>query len=184
MTIYDGSTFTHEGLEFHVRIEPDDNYDPPWERSDGHGPVRLARGTPHTCGKRAGERILHSDRHTVWLYDWQKACELARRDGWNTKPYDAPNRIERAVQADFDFLRRWLDEQWCYVGVCVSLADQAPDYAHSVWGIESDASDYIEETAHELADEIISERRTAWRKAMREARERKRWAQRDVITSA
>ena len=125
----DGDTFSIDdapGYTFKLRIEFDDDADPPWERSDGHGPVRSIRtlyGLRHQGLKRPGERVMDNGRGDYWLYDWQKACRLAREGGWNAKPYDAPNRIERAVQADFDFLQRWLRDDWWYVGVCVQMLD-------------------------------------------------------------
>jgi hypothetical protein len=64
-----------------------------------------------------------------------------------------------AALADFDRLRRWCADDWCYVGVIVTLVDddedEMPEFSASVWGIESDASDYLEETARELADEVL-----------------------------
>ena len=148
----------HPGLRFRVHVEADDDRDPPWETEDGHGPVRDS----HAADKRPGERVLFKDRHTHWFYDWQAATKMARKDGWNVKPYDAPNRIERAVQADFDRLRRWLNNDWCYVGVCVEVIDEndAPlteKYEHALWGIESDCDDYIAEVARELADQAATE---------------------------
>jgi hypothetical protein len=153
--------FEHEGKRFRVHIESDDNSDPPWERSDGHGPVRSinAYHRGDHPEKRPGERVLHKSGRTFWLYDWKEACRLARKDGWNAEPYDAPNRIERAVQADFDFLRGWLNDDWHYIGVCVTLVNDEDEditdrYANALWGIESDARDYIETVAHELAGEV------------------------------
>ena len=99
----DGDTFSIDdapGYTFKLRIEFDDDADPPWERSDGHGPVRSIRtlyGLRHQGLKRPGERVMDNGRGDYWLYDWQKACRLAREGGWNAKPYDAPNRIERGA---------------------------------------------------------------------------------------
>lgn len=175
-------TFTHEGTEFRVFIEYDDSQAYPWDEEDGHGPIRNVRSRDE---KRPGERILHTERGTVWLYDWQAACKLARTDGWNAAPYDAPNRIERAVQADFDRMAGFLRESWCYVGVCVTLASADPEtrYRNALWYIESDSPEYHETIARELASEILHTKRAEWRAALYEARERKHWAQRDVMTA-
>ncbi len=200
----DGDTFSIDdapGYTFKLRVESDEDAGPPWERSersDGHGPVRSIRtpyGMHHQDLKRPGERVMGNGRGDYWLYDWQKACQLAREDGWNAEPYDAPNRIERAVQADFDFLRRWLRDDWRYVGVCVQLLDDEGEptterYEYALWGIESDCTEYIEEVARELAHEcasahelLISQRRVAWRAALAERRERTYWESRGVATS-
>ena len=165
-------TFIRAGVRFKAYVEQDDISDAPWERADGHGPVRTqSRGWGH-ISKYPGERVLHTTRHTVWLYDWQAACRLARKDGWNAEPYDAPNRIQRAVQADFDYLRRWLQDDWWYVGVRVCREGQYEGrYANTLWGIESDADDYIREVAEELADEILLPALNEWRAHLRERRE-------------
>ena len=161
----DQDIFEFEGLKFRVHIERDDNDDAPWDREDGHGPVRFVHNINGTPSKRPGERVLHKRRYNeYYLYDWQAACKAARRDGWNAEPYDAPNRIERAVQADFDRLRRWLNDDWWYVGVCVTVegedGEPVPDkYEHALWGIESDCTAYIEEVAHELAGQCGREYR-------------------------
>lgn len=193
-----GDTFTipeAPGCTFRVSVEDDDCKDPPWECCDGHGPVRQVYAYYGRPEKRPGERILHEDRGTYWLYDWEAACKMAREDGWNAAPYDAPNRIERAVQADFDYLRGWLTDQWNYVGVCVRMIDDndepiTGEYDHALWGIESDAKDYIEETAHELAlqcaedkGRTTEQRRASWLAALKERREVLHWAARDVLTT-
>jgi hypothetical protein len=161
----DGEIFTHAdfpSLKFRVHIEPDDNSDPPWENSDGHGPVRGCHQWRSRPTKRPGERVLHQDRGTYWFYDWQEACKLARKAGWNAPPYDAPDRIHRAVQADFDFLRGYLTGDWHYVGVCVSVIDDDGDdltekYEHAVWGFDSNDTSGIAETARDMASEAGKE---------------------------
>ena len=147
--------FEHEGKRFRVYHEHDTDSGPPWENSDGHGPVRSSHG----ADKRACERLLAKNQHTHWYYNWQDACKQARKDGWNAPPYDAPNRIERAVQADFDFLRGWLTDDWHYVGVCVAMVndddeDITEKYENALWGIESNAGEYLDEVAHELAGQV------------------------------
>lgn len=183
------------GHRFRVYVEQDDINEAPWQSEDGHGPVRFDYAYYGRPSKRPGERILHSDRGSYWFYDWQAACKMARKDGWNAEPFDAPGRIERAVQADFGRLRRWLSGDWFYVGVCVALLNESGDdatnkYSHALWGIESDCEEYIAEVAQELALECaksegitIEQRREAWRGALKEARERQHWAQRDVATA-
>lgn len=63
-----------------------------------------------------------------------------------------------AAEQDFQRIRAWCNDQWSYVGVVVELLDDYGDATgetESLWGIESDANDYLEETAHELAGEIL-----------------------------
>ena len=64
-----------------------------------------------------------------------------------------------------DLMRQWCDGYWSYVGVVVTA--QCPcceDFtgpSASLWGIESDAGDYLEEVARELAEELDDERAAA-----------------------
>lgn len=150
--------FNRKGVDFVGYVEPDNDGEAPWDMEDGHGPVRVM--THRLDGrKRPGERVIHQDGHTVWLYDWQKACAIARADGWNAEPFDAPNQIERAVTADFNYLQRWLQGEWHYVGVCVRRATDSPKdrYNHALWGIESGDRKTITEVMDELADQILEE---------------------------
>jgi hypothetical protein len=61
--------------------------------------------------------------------------------------------VHRAVLADFNRLQAWLAGDWCYVGVIVTPDDGEGEPA-SLWGIESDCDDYLQDVAHELADEF------------------------------
>lgn len=103
-------SFDHNGPRFTWAIESDDAYGPPWENSDGHGPVRCVPRNA-ASGKRAGERWLSGDRHSGgFLYDWQAAMQIALRDGWGPNRTPAGLQTRRtlaaaAVQSDFDYLR-------------------------------------------------------------------------------
>jgi hypothetical protein len=159
----DGDTFERNGRTFRVKIEHDDDGAAPWERADGHGPV----SDWTRRDKRPGEWVLSSDRNSKRYYDAQDAARLARVDGWGLddearaelaaklgrEPKPGEVRAE-AVRRDFEFLRRWCADQWHYVGVTVSHVQSGND--ESLWGIESDADEYIMETAHELADQIAA----------------------------
>lgn len=161
-------TIELKGLTFRVSIEHDDSRGAPWDEHDGHGPVR----TDYKDGKKPGERILTPTGSRDWwyLYAWAEASRIAKRDGWGLAP-DAlaaltkklgrepkPGEVrEAAVQADFDYLRRYLNDDWTYIGVVVALLDvdgEPTSETESLWGIESDAHGYINETARELAGEI------------------------------
>lgn len=63
-----------------------------------------------------------------------------------------------AAQADFERLRAWCNDDWHYVGVVVEMLDDDNEVldSESLWGIESDAGAYLDDTARELADEILS----------------------------
>jgi hypothetical protein len=112
-------------------------------------------------------------RNDYWyLYDWQKACELARADGWNADPYDAPNRIERSVQADFDYLSGWINDQWSYV--IVTVTDTESGYSQSLGCVET-YKDYHYKCAHDLEEELQA-------RIDAESTECQYWQERDVVT--
>lgn len=63
-----------------------------------------------------------------------------------------------AAMADYDRLRQWCDNQWHYVGVIVESLDDEGDVldSASIWGIESDADDILDEVAQDLAAELLA----------------------------
>lgn len=167
---YETFKFTHNGRDFIASLYADDTGEKPWEHSEGHGPVRYDTAR----SKRAGERAMSDvDRGgCAWLYDVQAAIALAHKDGWGvaedeiaalTKKHGrAPSKGEiaaRSVEKDFDFLRGWCNDDWHYCGVAVQAvdADGAPigdEFEHALWGIESNAGDYLKEVAAQLAEEV------------------------------
>lgn len=134
-------------------------------RRDGWGPgfyhQREERGAN---GLRRGYAQWYVGRqlHTYtgeWRDDeylWDGAREAMRASYPSARAYAAA-----AAMADYDRLRQWCDDQWCYVGVVVELVDEEDEpvscHGASLWGIESDAGDYLEEVARELADEVIAD---------------------------
>lgn len=155
------------GLTFSVRIEHDDFHGAPWEENDGHGIVSEWTGHGE---KRAGERLLVEDRGWARYYDFAGTMEIAKRDEWGMpeawieeqtrtlgRPPTKGEIRAAAVERDFEYLRRWCNYDWHYVGVVVTLLDTDGDEtweSESLWGIESDATEYIEEVARNLAKEI------------------------------
>ena len=159
---YDSFNFTHEGREFIACLYYDDSSDTPWERADGHGPV--SEWT--TRDKKPGELVLCTDRKSKRFYDYAEAMRTAKREQWGTGetgPAEGETLGQyrhRAVMADFEFLRGWCNDEWHYCGVGVRLLDdegepEGAEYAHALWGIESNADEYLREVAAELAGEIL-----------------------------
>ena len=154
-------TETRESGTMSFRIEwvYDHDSDAPWDREDGHGPVS---DWEHRS-KRPGEMILNSNRGSHRFYDFAEAVKLARKDGWNTAPFDWPTngaRAHAAALADFKYLQAWCNDQWHYCGIVVTLldADGKPDSVDaSLWGIESEGDDYHEEVIEELIAECLSQ---------------------------
>jgi hypothetical protein len=147
-----------EGFELRAKIAPDDHSDAPWDAEDGHGPV-----TDWTNRAKApGELVLSEDRGSFRYYDFAEACRIAQRDGWNAEPYKVPGetpkqRAAKAATADYNRLRGWCNDSWRYVGVVVSAYRNGVKLAtESLWGIESDAGEYLSEVAEDLAAEALS----------------------------
>lgn len=143
--------------EFVAEIERDDHSDAPWDRECGHGPV--SEWT--TRAKQPGERVLVGDRRGAKrYYDFSEAVRIAKRDGWDAPPCGEGTkgqRAARAAEADFNRLRDWCEGDWEYVGVVVSVyrdGEEIETHAASLWGIESDCTDYLREVAGELFDEV------------------------------
>lgn len=198
-TLWSDDTFEYEGFTFIVQFVYDGNSGRPWEEGDGHGPVREVRMNEHgQPAKKPGERILNRNSNSrsecIYAYDWAEACRLAKKDGWNTEPYDAPNRVERAVQADFNHLAGWVNGDWHYIGVIVNqwVTDDSgvrmslDDYDNSLWRVENDDQSRTD-IAYELAAQLVyqfNERiaEAVWKDLLEEI-ERRYWAERDVVTA-
>lgn len=164
-------TIELKGLTFRVDIRHDDSMGAPWDEHDGHGPVREARYEYRSrIAKQPGERVLHTERGYAWVYDWQGAMTLAKRDGWGLGPDDLaalakklgrdplPGEIRvAAVQGDFDYCRGYLEGDWHWCGAVVTLLDVDGEPTHeceSLWGMESSDYKYFDTTARELAGGI------------------------------
>lgn len=57
-----------------------------------------------------------------------------------------------AAMSDYQRLKAWCDDEWCYVGVVVT--DTETGETESLWGIESDAGEYFSEVTAELVDQF------------------------------
>lgn len=173
-----GDVLRKNGRSFVVGIFPDDDTAPPWERAEGHGGV----SDWTTRDKAPGELILNADGRSRRFYDFAGACATARRD-WGLSPENVaalesklgrkPTRRQIAAEAarlDFEFIRGWCNDSWRYVGVALfelprdgsrispeEFADSQPwgrTESAALWGIESCAEEYIQETIVELFWEI------------------------------
>ena len=202
--LYENDTFKVMGLTFRFNTEWDEFSEPPWERSDGHGPVSDVRYHPFGYGakppKAPGERLLYWDKGYYRTYDWAEATRIAKRDGWGLADRNrsaltlalgrAPTNGEiaaEAVRLDFKFLRDWCEDRWHYIGVLVTLLvpDEDGDFVvyagplHAVdalWGVEDNDPKYVKEVAYELAEGVAHA-------YLKECSERDYWAHRDVTTT-
>ena len=161
------------GVSYRVTIEHDDTMGAPWEEHDGHGVV--SEWTRRD--KAPGEVEIASDRSSKRFYNIAATTVIAKRDGWGLGADDLTafeTRIGRkatrkmivaeAVRRDCERMRQWCNDIWHWCGVIVSQLDEDGDETgeqRSLWGIESDCGDYLDEVAQELAEEMESERADA-----------------------
>jgi hypothetical protein len=156
---YDWQNFTHEGRNYRARLDVDQHNGAKWENEDGHGEV----SDWTTRDKAPGEMVLAEDRRFKRYYDFAGAVAKAKAEGWNAAPYYPPGeetkgqRAHKAAVSDFNRLRDWCNDNWCYVGVIVEALDDEGEPTGenaSLWGIESDCDEYQAEVAFELAAEL------------------------------
>ena len=175
----------HGGYSVRVEVTQDDDIGPPWEWSDGHGVV-----SDWTTRDRApGERVLCQDGRSKRYYDVSASVAKARAEGWDAPPYTGTKgeRAARAVEADYQRLRRWCNNDWTWICVGVEVSHRGEildtDYCG---GIESDG-DYWREHAAEVANYTIEADRAKRKAAALAARIEKRecayWAERDMVTA-
>ena len=154
MTTYNTDTRQAHGKEWTIEWVYDQDHEAPWLECDGHGPV-----SDWECrDKRPGELILNEDRGSKRFYDFAEAVKIARRDGWNTAPYNWDTKgaqAAAAAYADFEYLRAWCNDEWHYCGIVVTLNDGGDDISASLWGIESNGTEYHEEVIEELMRQCL-----------------------------
>lgn len=168
---YDLESFELFGLRFTSQLQRDEDHEPPWESSDGHGVVTDWMDTLDRDEADAQNlRPLSSDHGRTRYYDFAASIRIALKDKWGLGDEEmakqramwekepTPEQItHRAVQLDYEYIRDWCQDGWEYVGVIVTL--EGTEIDRSLWGIESNAEHYINETIGELAGEIV---RTAY----------------------
>lgn len=156
----DFETFEHNGKRYVARIESDDTATPPWKGQDGHGPV-----SDWTRRKKnPGELILAEDNGNRLFYDFAAAVKIAKADAWDSPPFGQGTkgqRAARAAMADFEYLRKYANGIWNYIGVivhpiCQCCGTAIEGKSESLWGIESDGTAYIRQVARELAEQLES----------------------------
>jgi hypothetical protein len=154
MQPYRTDTIEKHGKTYRIEWFFDADHGAPWQECDGHGFVTEFERR----SKRPGELILCDSRGSKRFYDFQASIERAKAEGWNTAPYDWPTKgaqAHAAVMADYEYLRRWCNDQWHYCGIVVTLMDddEETDISDSLWGIEDDGDSDGYHT--EVIDELI-----------------------------
>jgi hypothetical protein len=176
--------------------EDDEFTGTPWEDDEFTGIVSdwVSRD------KRSGERLLSVDGRSRRFYDFAGSVKKAKQQGWGIsddakaqlakllgRAPTAAEIVVEAVERNYQYLRGWCNNDWCYVGVTVSLLNEAGEVVNedSLWRVESDDG-YRATIAHELAEQLVRDAEeqaaAAVREAVREAEERRYWESRDVVT--
>ena len=106
---------------------------------------------------------------TLW-YDVLRTLQLAEKDGWGMDaewhaehPDATPAQIRMAaVERDFAYLRGWYNDDWCYVGVVVTLLTE-PDEddeteevdTTSCWRFESTDTEGQNEYVRDAVEDLL-----------------------------
>ena len=180
---YNTETREIDGREYRIDWDYDDTYGRPERESDGHGVCVDINFDPATFGEdhdpEDGELDMEEVvRHKLmrvlsrafrnggyWrVYDVWETLKLAKADGWRDLKWEAehPNATEEeklmaAVDADFNYLQVWYDDDWHWCGITVILLDEEGDPTGdeaSLWGLCSDDAEYHEEVIKDLVGEI------------------------------
>lgn len=168
-----------------VRCKFDRDHGLPWKEEEGHGPV----SEWVTRDKGPGERVLCEDRRSKLYYDFAAAMKMAKRDGWGISE-ERKAALEKqegviltkagiaalAVEADFDLLRRWCNNDWQYIVLYVTLHNAAGSQLDidTVGGMSNDG-DYWKEEAADMIN-------TLHEKHLKEQAEITYWNEREIVT--
>lgn len=153
MDAYRTETYAQHGNTYRIEWFYDSDFGAPWENCDGHGPV-----SEWECRrKRPGELILTQDGRYTRFYDFQAAVKRARREQWGMGISGAD--FVEAARRDFEYLRRWCNDQWHYCGIVVTLLDERGDetlISSSLWGVEDEG--YLTDGYHaSVIQDLIGE---------------------------
>lgn len=178
---YEGEAthFLPNGWKIKVEIEYDRDSGPPDKEGDGHGETYRKAGYNYP-DEHEREWELWSGHYEWLIYDFKASMKKALKEDWDAPPYKTGSKQEqalRAVKADYEFLRRYYNDDWWYVGMIVTLLDEDDNELgqDSCWGFDSGSMDYITEQVRDWAARLIKSER-------KERRELAYWRDREVMT--
>lgn len=162
------------GWYWKILFKYDSNHERPEDWDDGQGVTYIKRGYDYP-DEHEREWLLWSERYDWLIYDFKASLEKALKQGWNCPPYHEGTKLERAVRAvreNYDYLRRFYNQHWWYVGMIVELYDEDDTLLdeESCWGYESDCMDYLCEEARSWAASMIKKERRSRREERHAAR--------------
>jgi len=154
--IYHTETLTVGGTNYRVNYSYDSDSSP--LDDDGHGIVSEWENRD----KKPGELILNSDRSSKRFYDFAGSMAKARAEGWgisgDVTGLSKGEILQRAVMADYEYLRGWCNDDWHYVLLQVYPltvdGDELKSKSEYLGGIDSTDDEYLKSMALELISEI------------------------------
>lgn len=151
------------GLYATVTIEPDCDYGNPWEEGDGHGIIEERR-TNYTgyVPTKPGEVVIFAERGRGYVYNVKETIEKAKSEGWGLRGDERKGLTKRqiiakAVNNDMEHMRSWLNGEWQYCVVIVTITDKDGLEIDkcSLGGVPDESGDYLTETANECLSEVM-----------------------------
>lgn len=129
---------------------------PMYSQTVEHG----ANGLRRLCSTWFVGRDIHT-HETYWTDELDSGDYAAAHTAMRATYPSARAYASAAARADYERLRDWCNDEWHYVGVCVSVTHTetgvtlCDKYSAALWGIESDDTDGIAAYAEELAQQAI-----------------------------
>ena len=165
------------GWTLTVETQYDDDHGPPWEDCDWHGVVT---GWTSRMDHMEDWELSYS-QHRYQYYDYKGTLPRAIKEQWDAPPYRTGTKLEqamRAMRADYEYLRKWCNDEWWYVGVIVTLLDENGEELaeDSCWGYESMCVDYIASAARSWAASMIRKARAKKRAKIKQEKVDRRFA--------
>lgn len=169
--IYDGCEVERGGYTFRVNFPCDEDHEPPWDDGDGQG---IVSAVGVTRPKKPGERVLFKDRHHDRTYfDWEGSIQKAKSESWGLSDEEVeklkgklgkyPTRgqiVEAAVQRNFEWMRRWVRDEWEYVGIQITLLRDGKEVSsETAWGFDNDDLTSLSTETHWMIDQMLGELR-------------------------
>lgn len=162
---YDGEQITQLSGGYSIKVEfsQDSDMGPPWKEYDGCGIV--SDWEPNRREEEYWEnwRMDPPNERGYYYYEFKETLPKAIKEGWNAPPYYAGDKLARAwrgMRADYEFLRRYMCQDWWYSTLIVTLyKDDEEIDSESLGGMDSDSIDHFAETARDYAASMIRKAR-------------------------
>jgi hypothetical protein len=184
MTTYHTETRAIDGKDYRVEWEYDEHNGAPEVESDGYGVVADMDYDPaeylddydyEVNGEPDMEEVIRHQMmrplqryvrymHARKYYDVWETMKRAKKDGWRDLKFELENpdateeqKLMGAVDADYDYLRGWYEDDWHWCCITVIALDKEGDdtgHEESLCGICSDDKEHHEEVIRDLTQQI------------------------------